>query len=473
MERESFPAKEELDKPREKCGIVGIYGQSADIATKTFGALSELQHRGAQAAGITVFDGRNGVTHKQPGLVREVFSPNALAGFGEGHIGVGHVRYQTVDTFAGSEFDSIQPLSEPEHLFVVAHNGNFTHFDGAHFEANGLSDTAHFRDLVRLSLEGQLYPHLPDAVRDAARRSEGAYSLIVADKDHLIAVRDKRGFRPLVYGQQEDGTFVAASESVALDALDIKEYEYLEPGQMLIVDKNGPRLSELEEREIGSFCMMELVYFSRPDTMYGAESVYTKRVRTGERLAEEAPADVDVVVGVPGTGLDAAKGYAERLGLPFMEKGIHKTGYERSFLGKTDDDRRAIAARKFNVTRDVVEGQRVAVVDDSLIRGTVTSVIVSKLKKFGATEVHFRVASPRYVNSCHFGIDTGREDELIARRFSVEETASYIGADSLAYLSLDGLKQALKYDLEGLCDACVSGNYPVPVKIGKIATRQQ
>lgn len=467
MEREKFPVEQELDKPREKCGIVGIYGQSADIAIKTFDALSELQHRGQQAAGITVFNEHGAVTHKKPGKVKEKFTPNELAGFGEGHIGVGHVRYQTVDTPVENALDSIQPLSDPEHSFVVAHNGNFTHFDKAPFKPNGQSDTAHFKDLIHNSLKSQLYPYLPYAVKDAVYRSEGAYSLIIADQDHLIAVRDKWGFRPLVYGQQADGTYVAASESVALDALGIDEYRYLEPGQMLIVDKNGPRLEELEERQIGAFCMMELVYFSRPDTMYGAESVYTKRVRTGERLAEEAPADVDVVVGVPGTGLDAAKGYAERLGLPFMEKGIHKTGYERSFLGKTDEDRRIIAAKKFNVTRDVVEGRRVAVVDDSLIRGTVTSVIVSKLRKFGATEVHFRVASPRYTNACHFGIDTGREDELIARRLSVEETAGYIGADSLAYLSLDGLKQALKYDLEGLCDACVSGNYPVPVKIGK------
>ena len=331
MEREKFPVEQELDKPREKCGIVGIYGQSADIAIKTFDALSELQHRGQQAAGITVFNEHGAVTHKKPGKVKEKFTPNELAGFGEGHIGVGHVRYQTVDTPVENVLDSIQPLSDPEHSFVVAHNGNFTHFDKAPFKPNGQSDTAHFKDLIHNSLKSQLYPYLPYAVKDAVYRSEGAYSLIIADQDHLIAVRDKWGFRPLVYGQQADGTYVAASESVALDALGIDEYRYLEPGQMLIVDKNGPRLEELEERQIGAFCMMELVYFSRPDTMYGAESVYTKRVRTGERLAEEAPADVDVVVGVPGTGLDAAKGYAERLGLPFMEKGIHKTGYERSF----------------------------------------------------------------------------------------------------------------------------------------------
>lgn len=473
MRPESFPISAEFDKPHDKCGIVGIYGQSDTIAHDTHDALFELWHRGGQAAGITVFDSQSGVTSKEPAKRSGLWPDINLDGFGPGHIGVGHARYQTVDTQTGDELASIQPLSDKEHRFVVAHNGNFTHFDSQWFAANGSSDTAHLVKLISDALDSQLNPYLPDAIAHALKRTDGAYSLVVADKQQMIAARDPRGFRPLFWGRRQDGSVVAASESVALDALEVDNYEFIEPGQMLIVDANGARLQSLADKERGAFCMMELVYFSRPDTMYGAESVYTKRVRSGIQLAIEQPADVDVVIGVPGTGLDAAEGFADYLGLPLANKGIHKKGYERSFLGRTDEERRAIAKRKFNITRDVVEGKRLAVVDDSLIRGTVTSEIVRKLRRFGAKEVHFRVASPRYINTCHFGIDTGRESELIARRMSIEQTAQHVGADSLAYLSLDGLKQALKYDLDELCDACVSGHYPipVPVQIGRAATQ--
>jgi len=456
----------ELDKPREKCGIVGIYGQSADIAYRTYDAIGELQHRGEQAAGISIF-GERLFTTKGPGKIKAVFDRANLDGMPAGHIGVGHVRYQTVETGLGNDMDSIQPIENQG--VVVAHNGNFTHFDGQPFAPNGASDTAYLSGLIGESLNRQSNRDLPQAVIETLKRAEGAYSLIVADTHNLIAIRDKRGFRPLLFGRQTDGTYVAASESVALDALEVNKYESLGRGEMLIINEHGAKVVPFDTPERGAFCMMELVYFSRPDSMYGAESVYTKRVRTGAQLADEVPADVDVVIGVPGTGLDAAKGYAERLGLPFAEKGIHKTGYERSFLGKDDQTRRHIARKKFNVTRDIVEGQRLAVIDDSLIRGTVTSVIVEKLRRFGAKEVHFRVASPPYRNACHFGIDTGRESELIARSMTIAETAEFIGVDSLGYLSLDGLKQALKYDDEELCDACVSGNYPIPVKIGTLA----
>lgn len=458
------------DKPREKCGVVGIYGgNEADIGYRTFEALFQLDHRGDQAAGITIIEDGKPVTTKDYGEVEQVFDEANLNALPSGHISVGHVRYATVDIDNANDAESNQPIAND--TFALAHNGNFTRFNGEWFEGNSHSDSVHFYNLLSELRRQEPNLELKDALKETAIDSDGAFSLVVADKDQLVAIRDPHGFRPLFWGQHEDGWYTVASESVVMDALDIFDYQMIPRGSLLTIDAAGAKLESYDNTAPGSFCMMEFVYFSRPDTMYGSESVETRRERSGIQLAIEHPAEADVVVGVPGTGLPAAKGYAEYLGIPYKIGGIHKKGSKRSFIKRRQAERELTTKRKLNITRDMVEGKRVVVVDDSVVRGTVAGVIVNKLRNFGATEVHYRVACPPYINTCHTGIDTGRPEELIARNMSQEEIRQAINLDSLGYLSLEGLKQALKYDLEDLCDACVSGNYPIPVKIGRLATQ--
>jgi amidophosphoribosyltransferase len=454
------------DKLREECGIFGVIS-AADAAATTALGLHALQHRGQEAAGIVSYDGTEFYASRGLGHVAENFSsPGAIAAL-PGHMAAGHVRYSTT---GGSGLRNVQPLYAElaSGGFAVAHNGNISNAmtlrsdlvnKGSIFQST--SDTEVIIHLVATSR----YPTIADRLVDALRLVEGAYALIVMTPEGMIACRDPLGIRPLVMGRM-DGSILFASETVAFDVVGAEVIREVEPGELVLVGFDGAIRSV---RPFGNPsprpCIFEHVYFSRPDSVFAGRSVYEARKAIGIQLALEAPCDADIVVPVPDSGVPAAIGFAQASGLPF-ELGIIRSHYVgRTFIQPSDGARHSSVKRKHNANRALVEGKRIVLIDDSIVRGTTSMKIVEMMREAGAREVHFRVASPPTAHSCFYGVDTPERSKLLAARMDLEPMREFIQADSLAFISIDGLYHAVGRegrDLERpqFCDACFTGDYP-------------
>jgi len=464
------------DKLREECGIFGVIG-AKDAAGMTALGLHALQHRGQEAVGITSFDGHEFYSHKGLGHVAQVFSDNQVLSGLPGAMAAGHVRYSTT---GGSGLRNVQPLFADLAAggFAIAHNGNISNAmhlkrelvrKGAIFQST--SDTEVIIHLVATSR----YPTLLDRFVDALRMVEGAYSLICMTPKRMVACRDALGIRPLVMGKIGDA-IVFASETVALDVVGAELVREIEPGELVEVTPDGKITSHRPfGRPNPRPCIFEHVYFSRPDSVMAGKSVYEVRRRIGMELAKESPAEADVVVPVPDSGVPAAIGYAQQSGIPF-ELGIIRSHYVgRTFIQPSDGARHADVKRKHNANRAIVEGKRIVLIDDSIVRGTTSLKIVQMMRDAGAAEVHMRIASPPTSYSCFYGVDTPERDKLLAARMDVAAMAKFIHADSLAFVSIDGLYRAVgekgrNQSCPQYCDACFSGDYPT--RLTDLAERQ-
>lgn len=451
------------DHLREECGIVGVSGLE-NAAEMTFLALYSLQHRGQEAAGIVAVDSDGtSRSHKGVGLVSDVFDAAAVARL-TGSTAVGHVRYSTA---GGSGLDNVQPITAryARGELALAHNGNLTNQldlrtrlvdEGAIFRSSSDSEI-----LVHLIAKSR-HETVDSQVDDALTHLEGAYSIVLSVGDTIYAVRDPRGFRPLVLGKKDEGHIVA-SETCALDILGAEYVRDLEPGEVIrLRDGKVKRLRSLPPVEEHSPCIFELVYFARPDSRIWDMSVDGARRAFGRQLAREHPVEADAVISVPDSANSAALGFAEESGIPF-ELGLLRNHYVgRTFIQPTQKDRDFGARMKYNPVREVVDGKRVVVVDDSLVRGTTSRSLVRMFRQAGATEVHFRIGSPPVRFPCFYGIDMPTRGELIASQLDVDAVAAKLGVDSLGYLSLEGMVGSVE---EGApyCSACFSGDYPAPL----------
>jgi len=454
------------DKLREECGVFGAIN-AADATALTALGLHALQHRGQEAAGITSFDGQEFYSSRGLGHVAENFSSSEAIAALPGMMAAGHVRYSTT---GGSGLRNIQPLYADlaSGGFAVAHNGNISNAQtlrddlvrrGAIFQST--SDTEVIIHLVATSR----YPTMSDRLVDALRLVEGAYSLIVMTPTGMIACRDPLGIRPLVMGKIGDAT-VFASESVAFDVVGAELVREVLPGELVLVDFDG-NVTSLHPfgNHRARPCIFEHVYFSRPDSVFAGHSVYEARKAIGQQLAIEAPVEADLVVPVPDSGVPAAIGYAQQSGVPF-ELGIIRSHYVgRTFIQPSDGARHSGVKRKHNANRALVEGKRIVLIDDSIVRGTTSLKIVEMMREAGAKEVHFRVASPPTAHSCFYGVDTPERSKLLAARMEIEPMREFIQADSLAFVSIDGLYRAVGASGRDaahpqFCDACFTGEYP-------------
>ena len=455
---------------REECGVFGIYSKTSDnLAADTYYGLFALQHRGQESCGIGVNDDGLFNEYKDTGLVNDVFTPEILDRLGQGNIAVGHVRYGTT---GGNGRNNAQPIvvNHVKGRMALAHNGNLTNsfelrsaleLEGSIFHTT--SDTEVISYII--TKERLRCPTIEDAVNEAMNKIKGAYSLVIMSPSKLIALRDENGFRPLCYGMTEDGKYVVASESCALDAIGASFVRDIEPGEILVFDKNGVRsIRDHCDKKEHRLCVFEYVYFARPDSVIDGCSVHTARARAGAYLALEHPVQADVVIGVPDSGLDAAVGYSKQSGIPY-EIGFIKNKYiARTFISPGQKSRENKVKIKLNPITDVVAGKRVVLIDDSIVRGTTSARIVKLLREAGAKEIHMRVSAPPFKNPCYYGTDIDSRENLIACHHSVEETAKIIGADSLGYLSVDNVKK-IAYGCagKGYCTACFDGEYPTEI----------
>ena len=440
------------------CAIFGIAGHvEASYLTRL--GLRSLQHRGQEGAGIISSSDADYHIHKKRGSVDDVFQDISLPGTSA----IGHTRYSTT----GSDTEAnLQPLCMKSHLgwVAIAHNGNLSdaqkHIDlleddGAIFQTT--TDTEVIMHLIS-RCKGMM---LPDAIAHSLKKIEGAYSLLIMNKDYLIAARDQHGLRPLVYGIYQSKP-VFASETCAFDLIGAKYVDEIKPGEMLVVDL---KTLEITTRNFATpdpkKCIFEMIYFSRPDSITFGRSVYEMRKTLGRKLAQEQPAIADIVIPVPDSGISAALGYAEQIKLPF-EMGIIRNHYMRTFIQPKQELRDLGVRLKLSAISSVVSGKRLVVVDDSLVRGTTAKKIIQMLRESGASEVHLRLSSPPTISPCFYGINTPTKEELIAHKYSIAEIKNFIGADSLGYLSLEGLKEV---GGSGFCSACFDKNYPTLVQL--------
>ena len=461
------------DHFHDECGVFGLF-EADQAANLTYLGLHALQHRGQEAAGIVTSDGARLFVHRALGLVPEVFTQEVLGRL-PGKRAIGHVRYSTA---GGSHVKNAQPLAvDCAHgSIALAHNGNLTNAVPlrTELEAGGsiFSSASDTEVLVHLIAKSRAATH-EARVAEALARAEGAYSLVILTPDELIAVRDPLGLRPLCLGQMGDA-HVIASEPPAFALIGAEYVRDVEPGEMLIIDDFGVRSERPLPPAPQRSCIFEYVYFARPDSHLGGVGVYAARKRMGQRLALEQPVDADLVIPVPDSGVAAALGFAGALGLPY-EMGLIRSHYVgRTFIEPQNTIRNFGVRLKLHPVREVLEGKRVAVVDDSIVRGTTSRKIDRMLREAGASEVHLRISSPPTAWPCFYGIDTPRRQELLASSHSPEEIARFVLADSLGYLSIAGLREAVAGDGhsgKGFCDACFSGDYPIPVNLPREGER--
>jgi len=459
IEQDAGGGERGADRFREECGVFGIYG-AENAARLTYAGLYSLQHRGQESAGIVATDGGEFRAHRGLGLVSDVFAGGELDRL-TGHIAIGHNRYSTTGRNLAS---NAQPLvvNFREGELAIGHNGNLVNAlalrremeeQGSIFQTS--SDTEVILHLIARSKATELERMIPEALS----RCQGAYSLVLLAGETLIGVRDPRGFRPLCLGRRGDA-HVLASETCALDIVGAEFIREIEPGEMVFIDKRGVRSIRFHAPDPLRACVFELIYFSRPDSVVFGVSVDSIRRRLGRRLAEEHPADADIVISVPDSSNSAALGFSERSGIPF-ELGLIRNHYVgRTFIAPEQITRSFGVNLKFNPVRQILEGKRVIVVDDSIVRGTTSRSLVMMLRGAGAKEVHFRVSSPPIGWSCYYGIDTPNRRELIASSHTVEQIRKYLHVDSLGYLSMEGLRSCVERP-DDHCYACFNGDYSV------------
>ncbi|MBI3967325.1 MAG: amidophosphoribosyltransferase [Chloroflexi bacterium] len=456
-----------MHEAREECGVFAIYAPGEDVARTTFFGLYALQHRGQESAGITTGDGTKLETHAEMGLVSQVFDEEKLSHL-QGHLAIGHTRYSTTGSSRSSNAQPIVIDSQNGRI-AIAHNGNLV--NTAELKAD-LEEQGHtYVTTTDSEVIGRIIAETPgkdwvERIERAMHRLVGAYSLVLATPTEIYVVRDPMGVRPLCLGQLGSG-WVAASETCALDTISAKFLREVQPGEILRIDQNGPVSREVKINQREALCIFEYIYFARPDSVIGGRRLYMTRERMGAQLAKEHPVDADVVIGVPDSATAAAVGYARESGIPYRE-GIVKSRYiGRTFIQPDQRLREAGIRLKFNPLPEVLLDKRVVVVDDSIVRGTTTRPLVLMLRQAGAREVHVRISSPPWRYPCVLGIDTpmARRHELIAARLSIEEIRQHIDADSLGFLSLDGLVESIQLPGNKFCNACLTGDYPVPVQL--------
>ncbi len=445
--------------PREECGVFGIYAPGEDVATLTYFGLYALQHRGQESAGIAVSDGRRLVVHKDMGLVNQVFSETSLAAL-EGHLAIGHCRYSTT---GASSWVNAQPMYRETSAgggLALGHNGNLVNTAELARELDQPASTD--SELMAALLARDVDVSLEEAIVRTAPLFTGAYSVVVIDEDRIHAFRDPHGVHPLQIGRLPNGGWVVASESSALDIVGAVLVRDVEPGEVITIDENGLRGQRFAPATT-HYCLFEWVYLARPDHRQDGGSVLYARRNMGRQLAREAPVDADIVIPVPEAGRDAAAGYAAEAGLPFAD-GLVKNRYVgRTFIQPTQSLRQLGIRLKLSPVREVVEGRRLVVVDDSIVRGNTSRQLVEMLRSVGAAEVHLRITAPPIAHPCYYGIDMASRAELIGADLAVEEIREFIGCDSLHYITLDGLIGATPNERDGLCTACFTGEYPIPV----------
>jgi len=456
------------DKLKEECGVFGIMGKDSAAAMTALG-LHALQHRGQEAAGIVSFDGEHFHSHHALGHVGENFNTEAVISKLVGSSAIGHTRYATTGETA---FRNVQPLFADFDFggFAIGHNGNLTNAltlrkqlvkRGCLFRST--TDTEVIIHLMAMGRDGNVVDRLINALHQV----EGAYSLVALTKDMIIGVRDPNGVRPLVLGKFEDA-YVLASETCALDIIDAQFVRDIEPGELVVI-KDG-RVESLKPfgTQPHKFCIFEYIYFARPDSSVEGRSVYEMRKQIGIELARESPVKADIVIPVPDSGVPSAIGYAQESGIPF-DLGIIRNHYVgRTFIQPTERIRHLGVRLKHNANRRFIEGKSVVMIDDSIVRGTTSTKIVEMLRGAGAKEVHMRISSPPTKHSCFYGIDTPQVDKLLAHNYTVDQMSRFIGTDSLAFISLDGLYRAMgetkrNAETPQFCDACFSGDYAIPL----------
>lgn len=456
-----------MAKLHEECGVFGIYDPEGNPAATTYYGLVALQHRGQEGCGIAVNRDREIYHYKDVGLVNEVFDSEKLGKL-KGRMAIGHVRYSTA---GGSARENVQPLvlRYIKGQLAISHNGNITNTveirkeleqNGAIFQTT--ADTEIIAYLI--ARERVTSGSIEIAVKNAMKKLKGAFSLIVMSPNKMIVARDPWGFRPLSIGKR-DKAILFSSETCAFDAIDAEFVRDVLPGEIITV-KDGEMNSDTElcNTKPSSLCIFEHIYFARPDSTIAGEVVHECRKRAGAFLAMQSPVDADIVVGVPDSGLSAAQGYSEYSGIP-IDTGFVKNKYiARTFIKPTQSDREIAVKLKLNVLKSAVEGKRVIMVDDSIVRGTTSGRIVKLLRDAGAKEVHVRISAPPFTWPCFFGTDIPNRDQLIANKYTIEETAKIIDADSLDYLSLDNLHKIAPNSNCSFCDACFTGKYAVDVE---------
>ncbi len=456
----------------EECGVFGVYAQTpTDVASLAYYALYALQHRGQESAGIVVNDDGIFRAHREVGLVNEVFPPARLAELGEGNISVGHVRYGTT---GNDNKRNVQPIMVNHHKgrMALAHNGNLTncHELREDLEQRGsiFQTTSDTEVISYIVVQERLKcGSIEEALCNTMDIIQGAYSLVLTSPAKLIAARDPHGFRPLCMGHLKDGSIVFASESCALDAIGAQFDRDIEPGEIVVVDHHGVKSITTHCKKVDKkLCVFEFIYFARPDSVIDGSSVQIARQRAGTFLALEHPVQADIVIGVPDSGLDAALGFSRQSGIPYGMGFIKNKYIGRTFISPTQTMRENEVNIKLNAVRSVVEGKRVVLVDDSIVRGTTSKRIVSLLRRAGAKEVHMRISAPPFVAACYYGTDIDDPSKLIANKHSVEEIAKLIDVDTLGYLSLSDVQKLADNTEKGFCTACFGGGYPTAVPQG-------
>ena len=449
----------------EACGIFGIYAPGEDIARLTFFALFALQHRGQESAGIATTDGKRLQVYAKMGLVSQIFDEDSLSNL-TGHIAIGHNRYSTRGS---SRICNVQPIvvGKGSDALAIAHNGNITNAEPLYKE---LADTGYtFHTSTDTEVIANLIASSPEKewlgkIRYAMRRLQGAYSMVIMVRDTLFAVRDPFGVRPLCLGILGNGSWVIASESCALNHIGADFVREVEPGEIVSITKNGIA-SYREDTDKRALCIFEYIYFSRPDSIINGRLLYSARQAMGSSLAEEYPVEADLVIGVPDSATAAGFGYALKSGIPPGEGLIKNRYMGRTFIEPDQRIRDLGVKLKFNPLRSILEGKRVVLVDDSIVRGTTTPKVIKLLQKGGVKEVHMRVCAPPIRYPCFFGVDMATRWELIAAQKTIPQIRDFIGADTLGYLSIDGLIKAVALPRDIFCLACFTGEYPVPVQL--------
>jgi amidophosphoribosyltransferase len=448
------------DGPRDECGVFGIHAPGSDVARLTYFALYALQHRGQESAGIAASDGGHIMAMRDKGLVNQVFDEQKLRAL-RGEMAVGHVRYSTT---GANSWENTQPVWRADRREVaLAHNGNLVNAVELHTELRESGVT--FRstsdsEVIAALLSTHPAERIEDAVADVMTRMEGAYSTVVMTKDRVVAFRDPAGLRPLSLGMIGDH-YCVASETCAFDIIGARFLRDVQPGEVVSLSADGIGTRMAVEGARHALCVFEHIYFARPDSRLGGQVLQVSRGRMGEILARESPVEADLVIAVPDSGNAAARGYARASGLP-QDDGFVKNRYvARTFIQPGQELRKHGLRMKFNPLPEVVAGRRLVVVDDSIVRGNTTRQIVQMLRDAGASEVHMRISAPPIRHPCHYGIDMSTREEMIAHTRTVPEIAAELGADSLAYLSLEGVYEAIEGTRDTHCDACFSGDYPL------------
>lgn len=453
------------DKFKEECGVFGVYSKSSlDVAKITYYGLYALQHRGQESAGIAVSDGENMNIHKSMGLVSESFDEKSLSSL-EGNASIGHVRYSTTGS---SNIINAQPILTNCKFgpMAIAHNGNLVNAEVIKelLEDGGSIFQTSIDSEVVLSLIARAYKKgIEKAVISAVQAIKGSFAMVILTEDKLIGVRDPNGIRPLCLGKLED-SYILSSESCAFDTVGAEFVRDIKPGEIVIIGEDGVESISYSEKIKSKVCAFEYIYFARPDSVIDGISVYESRRKAGEILFEECPVEADIVVGVPDSGLAAAVGFSKASSIPFGIGFIKNRYVGRSFISPSKEMRERIVSLKLNPLKENIKGKRVVLVDDSIVRGTTSKILVEMLRRAGAKEVHFRVSSPVVKYPCYFGIDTPYRKDLIGANFTIEEIRQEIGADSLGYISEEGVVKSFGRK-EGFCLGCFSGVYPVDTPI--------